>query len=89
MSRGLLGLVLACSTLWSWNASWAETYPSRAVRVIVPFGTGAPDTVARVIAQALAMQTGQPFVVDNRPGANGIIGADAVAKSQEPQAVRE
>jgi tripartite-type tricarboxylate transporter receptor subunit TctC len=48
----------------------------------VPFGTGAPDTVARVIAQALAAQTGQPFVVDNRPGANGIIGAEAVAKSR-------
>jgi len=48
----------------------------------VPFGTGAPDTVARVIAQALAAQTGRPFVVDNRPGANGIIGAEAVAKSR-------
>jgi len=68
--------------LWSSSASCDDAYPSRLVRVIVPFGPGGPDTVARVMAQALAAQTGQPFVVDNRPGANGIIGAEAVAKSR-------
>jgi len=68
--------------LWSSSASCDDAYPSRLVRVIVPFGPGGPDTVARVMAQALAAQTGQPFVVDNRPGANGIIGAEAVARSR-------
>ena len=59
----------------------AQTYPSRAVRIIVAAGTGGPDIVARVVAAQLSEQTGQPFVVENRPGANGIIGSDAVAKS--------
>ena len=59
----------------------AQSYPNRAVRIIVAAGTGGPDIVARVVAAQLSEQTGQPFVVENRPGANGIIGSDAVAKS--------
>ena len=59
----------------------AENYPARPVRVVVPFGAGGPDLIARIVAQQLASQLGQPVVVDNRPGANGIVGTDTVAKA--------
>ena len=60
----------------------AGDYPSRPVKMIVPFppGSGA-DTVARFAAKQLEEQLGQPFVVENRGGAGGMIGAAAVAKS--------
>ncbi len=81
MVRKLLAFAAAFSALCSWGASWGQSYPSRPVRVIVPFGAGAPDTIARIVGQQLAVQTGQSFVVENRTGANGIVGTEAVAKA--------
>jgi tripartite-type tricarboxylate transporter receptor subunit TctC len=60
----------------------AQTYPNRAVRVIIPFPPGgAPDLTGRVLAARLAERLGQPFVAENRTGAGGNIATDAVAKS--------
>ena len=81
MLRKSILLVLASLAFGTWNASWGQAYPNRPVRVIVPFGPGGPDVLARLIGVQLSQQMGQPFVVENKPGANGVIGADAVAKS--------
>jgi tripartite-type tricarboxylate transporter receptor subunit TctC len=60
----------------------AQSYPAKPVRMIIPFPPGGTlDTVGRQLAQKLSEQMGQPFVVENRAGGNGTIGADAVAKA--------
>src|SRR5258708_14953492 len=60
----------------------AQTYPARPVRLIVPFGSaGATDIVARLIGQCLSQRLGQSFVIENRPGAGGNIGIEAVVRS--------
>lgn len=60
----------------------AQAWPTKPVRIIVPFASGGPaDNYARFLAQRLPDQLGQPFVVENRPGAGAIIGTEAVAKS--------
>lgn len=65
------------------NVSAQEGWPSRPVRVVVPSSPGGgTDTFARILAQGLSEELKQQFVVDNRPGASGNIGTDAVAKAQ-------
>ncbi|HTV26396.1 MAG TPA: tripartite tricarboxylate transporter substrate binding protein [Xanthobacteraceae bacterium] len=60
----------------------AQAYPTRPVRLIVPFGAGgAPDILARLVGQWLSERLGQPFVVENRPGANGNLGTQAVLEA--------
>ena len=62
--------------------AWADTYPSRPVHVIVGFAAGGPnDILARLIGQWLSEQLGQPFVVENRPGAGSNIATEAVVRA--------
>ena len=72
----LLGLFLAALP------TTAQDWPTKPVKIVVPFGAGStPDVVARLIADHLQKKFGQPFVIDNKPGASGNIGTDAVAKA--------
>ena len=60
----------------------AQAFPSKPIKIIVPYSPGGTtDLVARLVAQKLSERFGQPVLVDNKPGANGLIGADAVAKA--------
>ena len=63
-------------------AAGAQDFPNRAIKLIVPFPAGGPaDTIARIYAERMQAILGQPVVVDNRSGAGGITGVDAVAKA--------
>jgi tripartite-type tricarboxylate transporter receptor subunit TctC len=81
--RPWLGVLVLTGTLWALCVSVAaQPYPGKPVRVIVPFAAGGtPDLVGRIISQQLAAQTGQTFVVENRPGADGVVGAQTVAEA--------
>ena len=77
--RGLF--ITLCCVLAS-AALHAQVYPTKPVRIIVPFATGGPaDVYARAVAQRLSESLGQAFIVDNRPGGGAVVGTDAVAKS--------
>ncbi len=78
----LLRWFVAALAAVAMSSALAQGYPTRSVRVIIPFPPGGTlDTLGRALAQKLSDQMGQSFVVENRPGGNGIIGADAVAKA--------
>src|SRR5260221_12867339 len=63
------------------GSAWSQAYPNRAVKVVVPWPPGqATDIAARVVADKLQQALGQPFVIDNRPGAGGAIGSEGLAK---------
>lgn len=73
---------LALTLINTSHAQTTESFPNRAIKMVVPFGPGSgTDTVARVVAQQMQTYLGQPVTVENRAGANGFIGAEAVARS--------
>lgn len=72
------GVVVCMAT----NGALSQSYPFKPVRVVVPYAPGGhTDIIARILGQKFAEVMGQPFVVENRAGAGGVIGADIVAKS--------
>ena len=74
--------VLLTAALLGTAQAQTSSYPSRPTRIVVGFVAGGPsDLVARIVAQGLSERMGQPFVVENRPGATGTIGAELVAKA--------
>ena len=74
--------VAAIAILFSTVFAVAQEWPTQGVRIIVPFAAGAtPDLVARMIADYLQAKVGQTFIVENKPGASGNTGTDAVAKA--------
>ena len=81
--RNLVRAAVAACLIALAPAALADQYPSRTVTVIIPFPPGGTlDVVGRMLAQKLSEQLGQTFVVDNRPGAGGTIGASLVAKAK-------
>lgn len=80
--RKLIIPVVAVAALAAGAQAWAQQYPNRPIRLIVPFPPGGNvDVFARVLYQYVEKDIGQNFVVDNRGGANGILGADVVARA--------
>src|SRR6476646_2220113 len=81
--RGFLQLAAeAAAILAVPQVTYAETYPSRPVRWVVPYAPGGgPDMFARLIGQWLSERLGQPFIIDNRPGAGSNIGTEAVVRA--------
>lgn len=78
----ILSIIAACAFPLAAGESMAQSYPSKPVRLVVAYVPGGgTDNVARILSHKLAERLGQPVTVENKPGANGIIGAEYVAKS--------
>ncbi|MES2954755.1 MAG: tripartite tricarboxylate transporter substrate binding protein [Pseudomonadota bacterium] len=77
LASGLLASLLLASL------AGAQTFPNKPVKIVVPFGAGGvADLTARTVAQKLSESLGQPVVIDNKPGAGGVVAGDAVAKAE-------
>ena len=82
IAKVVLFVVTSAISIVPVTSVWAQPYPAKPVRIVVPYTAGGPyDDVARVVGQRLSEIWGQAVVVDNRGGAGGSIGADAVAKA--------
>lgn len=80
--KQFLRAALGAAALVAAASSLAQGYPAKPVRMVIPFPPGGTlDTVGRMLAQKLGEQMGQSFIVENKPGGNGVIGGDVVAKA--------
>ncbi len=83
---GSIPALVACALcslgLWTTTACAQDKYPSRPIRLVIPFAPGGgSDVTARLLGPRIAERLGQPVVIDNRPAASGVVGADIVAKA--------
>lgn len=75
--------LLAWLPAFAGRTAWAQAWPSKAVRIVVPFGAGGiADLTARTVGEALAARIGQPVIIDNKPGAGGVSAGEAVAHAE-------
>ncbi|MFC3683954.1 Bug family tripartite tricarboxylate transporter substrate binding protein [Hydrogenophaga luteola] len=80
--RTLTRVIAAAAAALACTAALAQTYPDKPIKAVVPFAAGsATDQIGRAFAQKMQEALGQPIVIDNKPGVNGMLGADAVAKA--------
>jgi len=80
--RGIAIPVACAWALWCGAATAQDKYPSRPIRLVIPFAPGGgSDVTARLLAPRIAERLGKPVVIDNRPAASGVVGADIVAKA--------
>jgi tripartite-type tricarboxylate transporter receptor subunit TctC len=76
-------LIAAAACAVAAGPAWSDTYPSKLVRIVAPFGAGGGgDTTIRLLAQHLSQAMGHPFIIDNKPGGNGIIGVQEVLRAR-------
>ncbi len=79
---GIFSVLLAVASTQAWSQAQAQDYPTKPIRIVVPFAPGGiVDTAARVVGQKLHERWGQQVIIENRPGGNGFIGVMAAAKS--------
>ena len=85
MNKTMVAILLACALACGLAApATAQEWPARSIRIVVAFGPGGgADIVGRIIAQSLQEKLGQPVVVENRPGAAGTLGNEAVARAEK------
>lgn len=82
MRSAIRQLALSATALLVSTAALAQAYPDKPIKAVVPFAAGsATDQIGRAFAQKMQEALGQPIVIDNKPGVNGMLGADAVAKA--------
>ena len=81
--RSLIGSALLCAVMGAGQPAWSQAFPDKPVRLVVPYAPGgSADIAARLIADEWGRRLGQPVIVDNRAGASGNLGMDAVAKAR-------
>ncbi len=82
MTRITRRTLVAAAAALACSGAFAQPFPAKPIRMIVPFAAGsATDQIGRAFAEKIAPALGQPVIIDNRPGVNGMLGADAVAKA--------
>ncbi len=81
MYKKVIGMLCACATVLASSAMAQDVYPSKPIRIVVPYTPGGPtDSVARIVARSLSVQLGQPVIVENRGGASSMIGTHYVVQ---------